>query len=173
MEADIVERYLVLGLRLGRHIDGLVDAYYGPAHLALRVASEPIASTATLVQDALGLRDEVTGLGGSPRSRWLLAQAEGLLATAQRLDGLPIGYLEEIRRCYGLTPERADEDELADPHAPFATPQPEDRCGDSLSSIRLARSAHAEQGGAAREQVRRVNIDWYLPGVVPLRSLAA
>jgi len=25
-----VERYLLLGLRLGRHVDGLVDAYYGP-----------------------------------------------------------------------------------------------------------------------------------------------
>ena len=24
------ERYLELGLRLGKHVDGLVDAYYGP-----------------------------------------------------------------------------------------------------------------------------------------------
>ena len=29
----LVERYLELGLRLGRHLDGLVDAYYGPAEL--------------------------------------------------------------------------------------------------------------------------------------------
>ncbi len=26
----LVRRYLDLGLQLGRHIDGLVDAYYGP-----------------------------------------------------------------------------------------------------------------------------------------------
>ena len=25
---EIVERYLLLGLRLGRHLEGLVDAYY-------------------------------------------------------------------------------------------------------------------------------------------------
>ena len=29
--STIVDRYLELGLRLGRHVDGFVDAYYGPA----------------------------------------------------------------------------------------------------------------------------------------------
>ena len=28
-----VERYLEVGLRLGRHLDCLVDAYFGPAEL--------------------------------------------------------------------------------------------------------------------------------------------
>src|SRR3954468_19058729 len=27
------ERYILLGLQLGRHVDGLVDSYYGPAEL--------------------------------------------------------------------------------------------------------------------------------------------
>ena len=36
MEPDPVDRYLEVGLRLGRHLDGLVDAYYGPAELAAR-----------------------------------------------------------------------------------------------------------------------------------------
>ncbi len=36
----VVERYLLLGLRLGRHLDGLVDAYYGPPVLARRVDDE-------------------------------------------------------------------------------------------------------------------------------------
>jgi hypothetical protein len=30
---SIVTRYISLGLALGRHLDGLVDAYYGPAEL--------------------------------------------------------------------------------------------------------------------------------------------
>jgi len=33
----LVEDYLTLGLRLGRHIDGMVDAYYGPPGLARAV----------------------------------------------------------------------------------------------------------------------------------------
>ena len=40
--AEVVERYLTLGLRLGRHVDGLVDSYYGPAELAEAVnAADP------------------------------------------------------------------------------------------------------------------------------------
>ncbi len=34
--------YIELGLALGRHIDGLVDAYYGPARVAARVSAEPV-----------------------------------------------------------------------------------------------------------------------------------
>ncbi len=29
----VAERYIELGLRLGRHVDGLVDSYYGPPEL--------------------------------------------------------------------------------------------------------------------------------------------
>ena len=41
-----VDRYLELGLRLGRHIDGFVDAYYGPPALAARVEREPVGAPA-------------------------------------------------------------------------------------------------------------------------------
>jgi hypothetical protein len=34
--------YLELGLALGRHIDGMVDAYYGPKELRDRVTAQPI-----------------------------------------------------------------------------------------------------------------------------------
>ena len=39
--SDLVERYLALGLRLGRHVDGFVDAYYGPPELAARMVEHP------------------------------------------------------------------------------------------------------------------------------------
>ena len=38
---DLIRRYLDLGLALGQHIDGLVDAYYGPPELKDRVDREP------------------------------------------------------------------------------------------------------------------------------------
>src|SRR6516164_9341908 len=46
----IVDDYLELGLALGRHIDGLVDAYYGPAELAARVTAEPVQPPAALAE---------------------------------------------------------------------------------------------------------------------------
>ena len=43
---SVVDRYLELGLRLGRHVDGFVDAYYGPPALAARVEAEPVMAPA-------------------------------------------------------------------------------------------------------------------------------
>ena len=51
-DAGLVERYLTLGLRLGRHIDGLVDAYYGPPAAAAAVASEPVQPPDRLAAEA-------------------------------------------------------------------------------------------------------------------------
>ena len=37
MDGSVVERYLRLGLQVGRHVDGIVDAYFGPPELAAAV----------------------------------------------------------------------------------------------------------------------------------------
>ena len=39
--ASLSGRYLRLGLQVGRHVDGIVDAYFGPTELAAAVAAEP------------------------------------------------------------------------------------------------------------------------------------
>ena len=115
---DVVTRYLELGLRLGRHIDGLVDAYFGPAELARGVESEPVLPPARLAEDARRLLadlPEATVLDPA-RRRWLAAQVRGLHTTARRLAGEAIGYSDEVEACYGVRPRWADEDELADAH---------------------------------------------------------
>ena len=66
-----VERYLLLGLRLGRHVDGLVDAYYGPPELAARVEAEELVAPTRLVEDAEALVDDL-------EDGWLGDQARGL-----------------------------------------------------------------------------------------------
>ena len=114
--ADVIERYVVLGLQLGRHIDGLVDAYYGPPELAERVRSEPVMPAGKIAGQAAALRDVVGAVGDSQRARWLSAQLDGMAATAERIDGQPISYADEVRRCYGIAAEPASEDELEDLH---------------------------------------------------------
>ena len=49
---DPVARYLELGLRLGRHLEGMVDAYYGPDDLRRRVDDEPLRALPDLPHDA-------------------------------------------------------------------------------------------------------------------------
>ena len=58
------ERYLVLGLRLGKHVDGLVDAYYGPKELKEQVDAEGTIERRS---------SPPTRMGCSPSSRRLAA----------------------------------------------------------------------------------------------------
>lgn len=151
-DGDPVARYLELGLRLGRHVDGFVDAYYGPPALARRVADEPVRSADTLVADAARLLADLdAGVGagaadGRPgldatRRRWLRAQVVGVHTSARRLAGAPIGYVEEVQGCYGVTPTAVGEDRLADAHRRLAEVLP----GDGPVGERLIawREAHA------------------------------
>ena len=119
--SDVVERYLELGLRLGRHVDGFVDAFYGPVALRDRVDAEPVRAPAELAADAGRLVADLDAGDGADtldagRRRWIRAQALGLRTSAARLAGEPIGYLDEVERCYGARPARVPEDGFAAAH---------------------------------------------------------
>jgi hypothetical protein len=116
----LVDRYLELGLRLGRHVDGLVDAYYGPADLARRVDAEAVMAPASLRDDARRLVADLDG-GAEPdvagqRRRWLRGQVVGLVTVAAKLAGEDISYSDEVEACYGVRPRWVDEDEIEAAH---------------------------------------------------------
>jgi hypothetical protein len=114
---DIPERYVELGLRLGRHADGLVDAYYGPAELRERVDAEELRAPADLARDAAALAEALDEDGlAEGRRRWLRAQLVGLETFARRLAGEEIPYEEEVERCYGVRPERVPEETFEEVH---------------------------------------------------------
>jgi len=106
---DLWERYLLLGLRLGRHVDGLVDAYFGPPELRERVESESPVPPAELADEAGALRRRA-------QSSWLQAQLVGCETTARRLAGESIAWSDEVERCYGVRPQRTDESRFAAAH---------------------------------------------------------
>jgi hypothetical protein len=112
---DPVARYLLLGLRLGRHVDGFVDAFYGPPELAAQVEAEPLTPATALADEAAALAAEVT-LGDERREAWLRAQLLGCETTAHRLAGEPIGWAEEVARCYGVHPDPVPEGRFEDAH---------------------------------------------------------
>jgi hypothetical protein len=96
------ERYLLLGLQLGRHVDGLVDAYYGPPGLKEQADEGEPVPPERLAADADALAAEV---GDS----WLGDQVGALGAYARVLAGEEISYSDEVERCYGVRPERTPE----------------------------------------------------------------
>jgi hypothetical protein len=95
---SVVERYLALGLRLGKHAEELVDSYYGPAELAARIEAEEPREPAALAEDAQALLAE---LDDDP---WLAGQVWALWAGARKLAGEPLGYAEEGELVYGIEP---------------------------------------------------------------------
>ena len=114
-----VERYLEVGLRLGRHLDGLVDAYFGPAELKARVESEQRRELPALVADVralVGDLDAGDGDLGPTRRRWLRAQAAGLHTAARQLAGEKVAFLDEVESCYGVRPTFVHHDVLAEAH---------------------------------------------------------
>jgi hypothetical protein len=91
------EAYVLLGLRLGRHVDGLVDAYYGPPGLKEQVDAEPLVEPAALVAEGDALLAELD-------DGWLRDQTLGVRTYAGRLAGEEISYSDEVECCYGVRP---------------------------------------------------------------------
>ena len=147
-----VTAYIELGLRLGRHIDRIVDGYYGPADIAARVEGEPLRAPADLAADAATLQDGLDELEPQ-RAAWLAAQLVGLETVARRLAGDEIAYADEVERCYGVRPQRVPEDvfeaahreldELLPGSAPLAERYAAWREGNALEGEQLRRVVSA------------------------------
>jgi hypothetical protein len=103
------ERYLKLGLQLGRHVEGIVDAYYGPPELAAAVEAEAPVDPRALVSDAEALLAEV-------EDGWLRDQVVGLRNYTGVLAGESVSYADEVEGCYGVRPTYTDEVVFAAAH---------------------------------------------------------
>jgi hypothetical protein len=103
------EAYILLGLRLGRHVDGLVDAYYGPPELKEQVDSEPVVEPEALVVESDALLAHL-------EDGWLRDQALGLRTYAGKLAGEELSYSDEVERCYGVRPQRQATEVYAEAH---------------------------------------------------------
>lgn len=102
MSQSAAERYLRLGLQLGRHVAGIVDAYFGPPEPAAAVEAAPPVEPRTLVAAAEALLDEL-------EDGWLRDQVVGLRTYAGVLAGESGSYADEVERCYGVRPIFTDE----------------------------------------------------------------
>jgi hypothetical protein len=104
------EDYLLLGLRLGRHVDGLVDSYCGPPELKEQADREEAVPAEQLVADAAALRDRL-------EDGWLHDQVTGCWTYARVLAGEHLSYSDEVEGCYGVRPERTPDAVFEEAHA--------------------------------------------------------
>lgn len=104
---DVALRYLLLALRLGRHLPGLVNSYHGPVQLSEAVEGEALTPIAELHDEAM----QLAGLSGelatetpadSRRSAWLIAQVGAMGALARWSGGEEIGYVDLVEEAYDI-----------------------------------------------------------------------
>ncbi|HEX6514136.1 MAG TPA: hypothetical protein VF049_01070, partial [Nocardioidaceae bacterium] len=108
---DVPERYVLLCLRVDRHVDGFVDAYIGPPEWRRTVAAEAPADPRRLRDEARTLLDGVGDADlADDRRRWLLGQLRAVECVTDRLAGAEIGWADEVERCLGVRPTRTGTD---------------------------------------------------------------
>ena len=106
---EVAERYLRLGLQVGRHVDGIVDAYFGPPELAAEVDAAPPV-------DPRALADETEALLEAVEDGWLRDQVAGLRTYAGALAGEVRPYPDEVEGCFGVRPNWTAESVFAAAH---------------------------------------------------------
>jgi hypothetical protein len=112
-----VRDYLLLGLRMGRLVNGFVDCWFGDPALRRQVDNEPRPDPTRLIADAVGLRAALAGSGlAEPRRRFLDAQVRAIECNARRLIGAPITFGHEVELCFDVTIEAGDPGRYAAVH---------------------------------------------------------
>jgi hypothetical protein len=101
----IARDYLLLALRLGQRIPGLIDGYFGPADLKAQVDLEQLRAPARLDDDAVELTERLeTEVTDPPRRDWLRLQVDALGTHARALAGETLPYVELVSRCFATAP---------------------------------------------------------------------
>jgi hypothetical protein len=116
---EIALRYLLLALRLGRHVPRFVESYFGPAELAEAVDAELLTPLAELHDESMqlaGMAAELTADAQADRRRrtWLAAQVAAMGMLARWIGGEEIGYVDLVEELYDI-------EVVLEPDATFAT----------------------------------------------------
>ncbi|MBX3069017.1 MAG: hypothetical protein KF883_00815 [Thermomicrobiales bacterium] len=107
MQDSLIEAYFRIAFHLERHVPGYIDAYFGDPARKERLTGESLLSAKdlTALAEALG-RDLATASLPASRKDYLLKQVAAMETVARKVAGESIGYIDEVSRCFDITPER-------------------------------------------------------------------
>ena len=101
---DYGRSYLRLTLEINKHIDGFVDAYYGPDDLKAAVEDASKREPAALLDDVAALQAAIPG-DDPARQAYLQAELRAIECSVRMLNGEKFDYLEEVNRLYDISPQ--------------------------------------------------------------------
>ena len=126
--------YLRLVLEIhAHHIDGYVDAYYGPEALKTEVEASPAKTSAELLDAVADLQARIPTTDPA-RQAYLAAGLRGIECTVRMLNGEAIAYLDEVYRIYDIRPELIDEARFTEAHKELDRALPVGKQGGSLGA---------------------------------------
>jgi hypothetical protein len=106
----IAREYLLLSLRLGKLLPGIVDSYFGPADIKAQVDAEAPLTASNLRQEASAFEYTLAKDVTQPdRSRWLRAQMVAFQAQCLTLAGDPLTYPDYIACLFDIVPDQTPE----------------------------------------------------------------
>ena len=99
---SISQRYIEIAFDLEAHVEGFVDAYFGPPELRQRPERrlpDAIVAEIDALRAAIAASDYP-----AQRKGYLDVQLRGMAATARRLAGEALSYADEVRACFDIEP---------------------------------------------------------------------
>jgi hypothetical protein len=107
--------YLRLVLEINKHIDGYIDAYYGPEEIKVEVEADPEKPPSALLANLHALQTQIPS-GDPARQDFLSATFRSIATTLRMLDGETVEYLDEVELLYDIKPSLVDETEFEVAH---------------------------------------------------------
>ncbi len=104
------KKFLLLGLRLNKLIDGYVDAYYGPVELKKIVDNEHASSPENLLETCRNLKKQLVDQGfAEDRFKFLEKILDAMETSLEITCGTEMPFLEQIFKTYDIKPELIDD----------------------------------------------------------------
>ncbi|MBY9009859.1 MAG: hypothetical protein KGD74_08350 [Candidatus Lokiarchaeota archaeon] len=107
---DFAKDYILLGLRINKHINGYVEHYYGPPKLKKNVDTEELSSPNKLLNDWKNLKTKFQNKNFEKRRyRFLDNTLIAIKTIIRKLNGESIPYLEQVKNLFNLEPVLYDD----------------------------------------------------------------
>ncbi|MHA2180961.1 MAG: hypothetical protein ACXAAH_06025 [Promethearchaeota archaeon] len=104
------KNYLLLGLRIGKLIEGYVESYYGPPELREIVDKEQPVSPKNLLSICDRLQHDLPNQGFAKiRIKFLSKMLRAMETSLNVVDGKNIPYLKQVNRFYDIKAELVDD----------------------------------------------------------------
>jgi hypothetical protein len=115
---EIGRSYLALALNLDRHLDGFVDAYFGPPQLRAGIEAGEPRPLRALADDVRQLQAAIEASGYDLQRRdYLARQARAMAAVIRTLSGQPLDFLQEVELYFDIEAKMIDEAVFESAHA--------------------------------------------------------